>query len=660
MTKRILALIMALAMVTALHATAWADEEEDALRQTLTGLTGQDTIALFDCADSDGDGAKEAFALIGSQSGDGGYEGALWFVGPRICCTVPAEGETRFQSMRGVGNGAPRLFIARVSEERALMYCVAGGMPRAVAQADLVDLNPGSTQNEFYAPIVENDLREDGVGQTVKNYAFFLDLSGAQPALREYGGIAIGEEQLLRFAGAADILTSQIPGSSRITGILYRLNGLIHINMTDGVVNRFLTLRCDGPSVTLAESGGGTYLPACRPEIAVYPEEADLTRPTATPEPTYVPEPTAEPTPTPTPDPGYVEGVTLSEGPIRTGPGLRYDAVAVLPAGTTVRWMGESAEDERPVTWYHVTSGLGEGWISQNLVDLSGAAPDTDTGSDVIVVEIPTAAPEGPASISAFTGAYTASESSYRRSNQGIVVDGSRAADGNLSTAWNSLNSVAGAWVQIDTANAQRYMVQGVRIAPGYWKNSNVFWNNAAPADIEVYCDGALTASATLTHEKNCQTVWFASPVACSSVRIVVRSAYFGRGFNARHDDNADVCVTELELLGPQGRTLRSDALGDWGRSVQNAATNGLYGSARLSQGSSGMDVLGLQVLLRDGFGVLSGTVDGAFGQGTATAVDLLASRMRSALPSCEAMQPGVVDAAYWRNMMAYMDSLNG
>ncbi|MBO4884579.1 MAG: hypothetical protein J5602_04640, partial [Clostridia bacterium] len=58
------------------------------------------------------------------------------------------------------------------------------------------------------------------------------------------------------------------------------------------------------------------------------------------------------------------------------------------------------------------------------------------------------------------------------------------------------------------------------------------------------------------------------------------------------------------------------------------------------------------------GFGVLDGAVDGSFGRGTEAAVTLLADRMREALPGCEPMVSGTVNAAYWRNMLAYMDWL--
>ena len=92
----------------------------------------------------------------------------------------------------------------------------------------------------------------------------------------------------------------------------------------------------------------------------------------------------------------------------------------------------------------------------------------------------------------------------------------------------------------------------------------------------------------------------------------------------------------------------------DWGSAVQRLRSKLLSGG-RVMRGDHSVEVAGLQLLLREGFHVLNGSVDGAFGNGTQAALDMLADRMRQALPNCETMIPGVVDGAYWRNMMAYM-----
>ena len=114
-----------------------------------------------------------------------------------------------------------------------------------------------------------------------------------------------------------------------------------------------------------------------------------------------------------------------------------------------------------------------------------------------------------------------------------------------------------------------------------------------------------------------------------------------------------DCCVTEIELLGANGQILSPECLGDWGRTVRAAADQAQSG--RIEKGSRGMAAAGLQLLLKEGFGVLEGNVDGSFGEGTKAAVQTLAGRMMQALPYCEPMTDGVVDAAFWRNMLEYM-----
>ena len=84
-----------------------------------------------------------------------------------------------------------------------------------------------------------------------------------------------------------------------------------------------------------------------------------------------------------------------------------------------------------------------------------------------------------------------------------------------------------------------------------------------------------------------------------------------------------------------------------------------VLGGGELEKGDYGLPVVGLQLILRDGFGLLDGAADGDFGSGTREAVKDLAAKMQDVLPVCEDMEKGVVDAAFWRNMLAYMDRMN-
>lgn len=81
--------LICMALVLAWAATGLAggaDDSEDALRARLIRTARTDAVAQFDWADYDGDGVREAFAIISDAGwGDDGIEGEIWFVSPTDC-----------------------------------------------------------------------------------------------------------------------------------------------------------------------------------------------------------------------------------------------------------------------------------------------------------------------------------------------------------------------------------------------------------------------------------------------------------------------------------------------------------------------------------------------------------------------------------------------
>ncbi|MBQ3423628.1 MAG: SH3 domain-containing protein [Clostridia bacterium] len=70
---------------------------------------------------------------------------------------------------------------------------------------------------------------------------------------------------------------------------------------------------------------------------------------------------------------------------LRRGPGLDYDSITTIEAGTTLSW-DRTEKDERGVAWYHVSYGGKKGWVSSKYVGKGsgGASQDnrvTTTGS---------------------------------------------------------------------------------------------------------------------------------------------------------------------------------------------------------------------------------------------------------------------------------------
>lgn len=267
---------------------------------------------------------------------------------------------------------------------------------------------------------------------------------------------------------------------------------------------------------------------------------------------------------------------------------------------------------------------------------------------------VPTATPKpafqlAPNSIGRYTGAFGSDASSYYHDRHEELFSW-MATDGDLYTAWNSYRGIENEWLEMWTQDGRSYQVAGVRIASGYWRSDETYQNNSSPKTLEIYCDDDWAATVTLRRAWDYQTFWFDQPRTCSTILFYIVDGYQGSKFT-------DCCMTEIELLGPAGDVLRAEALPDWGAAVRSAAARVEAGGV-IAKGEWGLTAVGVQLLLREGFGLLDGAVDGVFGRGTEAAVDALADIMRASLPGCERMTSGVVDGAYWRNMCAYMEWL--
>ena len=300
-------------------------------------------------------------------------------------------------------------------------------------------------------------------------------------------------------------------------------------------------------------------------------------------------------------------------------------------------WSGQTV---RFVVWEVLAEGVYDTLMWK--VEAGKAKAVSETGEDA---DMPTE--EGPASIGSYTGHFITYANSVRPNNN-PPVDSSRIADGNLTTAWNSHELLYGARVRMTTADGEAYRIAGLRIAAGYWKSEEVYYNNARPGKVEVYCDGEYVTAVKLKDAVDYQTFWFDEPVTASRVELRVINGYRGTKYD-------DCCITEIELLGPMGDMLLPGALDDWGAGVREARKY-IQSGKTIKTGSYGIRVAGLQLLLREGFGILDDEVDGVFGEETLAAVEELAQCMRAALRNCRPMRSGVVDQNYWDNMMDYME----
>lgn len=270
---------------------------------------------------------------------------------------------------------------------------------------------------------------------------------------------------------------------------------------------------------------------------------------------------------------------------------------------------------------------------------------------------IPTPSPTPPNdSIGGYDGSYAVSTKSHRVNNdRTILVDGPCAVDGNLYTAWNSNKRTNNQWIELAVDDGGSYEVAGFRVANGYWKNEEVYTNNFRLHNVEVYCDDQYVASYELQDVISYQTFWLPEPVRCSRFKLLIKDGYQWLVYHTYKD----CALTELELIGPGGVTMSRNCMNDWGRAVralfENTARGSIYGLGY----NMDLGIVGLQLLLKEGFELYSGPVDGVFDSATQKAVAELADQMRSVLGDAALqMEYGMVDENYIENMLAYMDAL--
>ena len=252
---------------------------DETLRQKLKAETGVSTYTYFGSADFDGDGVGEAFAVLNVPIKNADYmsERKLAFVtesGVKYLQTNETYEEKENDPFQIYDLDDVCLFAAKKYGTSASITYVW-----AVENGDVVDLSKqfeGSFTHEggnlFTVTDSQFDGSTDGTGHTWKPYYYFYE----NKQLKEYGGITISKDELLEFEGAKEIIDGLAADGKTITGIIYRSNGLIHINCQKpaGNVrdNSYVTLKYDATSVTKASSGGGLYKTA-NGTNAVYPEK---------------------------------------------------------------------------------------------------------------------------------------------------------------------------------------------------------------------------------------------------------------------------------------------------------------------------------------------------------------------------------------------------
>ncbi len=190
-------------------------------------------ILLFDCADYDGDGNREAFAFAGVNN-DGILEGQRWFAGAEGAAPFKNGGEaaeylqdksavvetpenTAFWYTESDGGGATSSLLWGVSDKVPYESVLSGkGEAFTVTEDGTYILYQSST-----------DAREDGTGRTVKPCYFYYE----NGSFHEYGAMAVGQDSFLGLPGAAECFSPYEADGYWVRDIRIRGNGLVQLNL---------------------------------------------------------------------------------------------------------------------------------------------------------------------------------------------------------------------------------------------------------------------------------------------------------------------------------------------------------------------------------------------------------------------------------------------
>lgn len=224
------------------------DAAEDALRYKLEHVT-EEEVCEFYCADLNHDGQNEAVAITSETVDELGYSNAkVWYVSEQQCDLLGNSGDA------SIYPGTFHLY--ELSNTKMFCFTSGWGGSGSVAQAWVFDADGAKevenvmegisqlSENEFMVTSSSYDGSTDGTGHTWNHY--FSRWDGEK--LVEYGGLEVSEEQL-RKAKNADQTLEDVKIYGEIQSIYYRANGMVFINLSDGLSNRNVALELAGDTL---------------------------------------------------------------------------------------------------------------------------------------------------------------------------------------------------------------------------------------------------------------------------------------------------------------------------------------------------------------------------------------------------------------------------
>ncbi len=240
-------------------------------------------ILSLDYDDYDGDGVYEAFAFVAGQGTPSeyifeGYGGAFLLVTQdsieelisKDSGLIPGE-YFRFGNTKVV-----RLdYINSFTSSNSLLWTVDGGSPRSMNLSGWGQYFHVDDEGNICMLHSVYDGASDLTGHSYKPYYFYFDGHD----FVEYGAVPITLSQFLTCRGAGEILKEIENDGMTVDSILYRKNGLIHLNLhqayehSQGYSNIYRTLRLEEGRMTLIDQNMGYYLAAMTGIPVEYPTD---------------------------------------------------------------------------------------------------------------------------------------------------------------------------------------------------------------------------------------------------------------------------------------------------------------------------------------------------------------------------------------------------
>ena len=223
------------------------------------------------CADFDGDGAVEVFAVTGDDTGELWYASAEGCTRPEWDGMTPGVTEYEYGGLELLELKSPAAKLELAGKNgRTLLFAVKDGAASELNEyprvRSLTDNGGGSFTG--FEP-----------GEEGKPYWFRYD--GERGIFLEYGAAELDLERLMMLENA-ESLVGALPEEADITGILYRENGIININYLLCGEKRYMTLSLEGWALSDAtgKSGGtvpgyGEYSRALSESLATVPLSDD-------------------------------------------------------------------------------------------------------------------------------------------------------------------------------------------------------------------------------------------------------------------------------------------------------------------------------------------------------------------------------------------------